>query len=338
MSDTAVVILNYNGEALLQKFLPGVVSNSAGARVVVVDNASTDGSVAWVRENLPRTETLPLDKNYGFCGGYNVALQKINAKRYVLLNSDVEVTPGWLAPMEAVLDRHPEVAAVQPKILAQQRRDHFEYAGAGGGWLDTLGYPFCRGRLFYHTEKDEGQYDDEGPIFWSSGACMMIRSEWYHRLGGLDEDFFAHMEEIDLCWRLQRAGCRIWYTGLSRVYHVGGGTLAKSNPKKTYLNFRNGLSLIFNNLPTRELVLKFPIRLALDWVAAITFILSGAVLDGFAVWRAHFHFMSKFGRERSRRIRSSSLGYRTIDTQYRGWVVWDFFILGKRRAKDVLGQ
>jgi GT2 family glycosyltransferase len=333
---TAVVILNYNGRALLEKFLPSVVSFSGHARILVADNASTDDSVKWLERNFPEVERIVMDQNRGFCGGYNTALKQVNADRYVLLNSDVEVTPGWLEPLERILDIHPDVAAVQPKVLAEQQRDHFEYAGAGGGMMDTMGYPFCRGRMFYYTEKDEGQYDDDRPIFWSSGACMMIRSAWYHQLGGFDEDFFAHMEEIDLCWRLQRAGQKVYYTGRSHVFHVGGGTLAASNPRKTYYNFRNGLSLIYNNLPTTELIVKFPLRLALDWVAAFKFILAGTVHDGLAVLRAHAHFFRYFSREIRRRRRSSALGYERPSTQYKGWVVWDFFILGKRRAADVL--
>lgn len=336
MSDTAVVILNYNGQALLEQFLPSVVAHSRPARVIVADNASTDTSLEWLATNFPDVERIALDRNYGFCGGYNKALKQIEAERYVLLNSDVRVTDGWLSPLEAVLNQFPDVAAVQPKVLAEKQPTYFEYAGAGGGLIDTLGYPFCRGRLFYYLEKDLGQYNDARDIFWSSGACMMIRSSWFHKLGGLDEDFFAHMEEIDFCWRLHRAGQRVYYEGASTVYHVGGGTLSKSNPRKTYLNFRNGLSLIYNNFSPGELWWKFPLRLALDWVAAITFILSGTLWDGLAVWRAHAHFFRGFGNEVARRKRSSSLGYPAIATQYRGWVVWDFFILGKRRAAQVL--
>ncbi|MBL7852139.1 MAG: glycosyltransferase family 2 protein [Cyclobacteriaceae bacterium] len=335
-ASTAVVILNYNGRALLEKFLPSVVAFSSPARVIVADNASTDDSLPWLEKNYPQVERIAMDQNRGFCGGYNTALKMVKADRYVLLNSDVEVTPGWLVPLEEVLDQYPDVAAVQPKVLAERQRDHFEYAGAAGGLLDTLGYPFCRGRIFYHTEKDEGQYDDERAIFWSSGACMMIRSAWFHRLGGLDEDFFAHMEEIDLCWRLQRAGQKVYYTHRSQVFHVGGATLQASNPRKTYYNFRNGLSLIYSNLPAGELVFKFPIRLALDWVASFKFMLAGTVRDGLAVLRAHAHFFRNFKREVNRRRRSAELGYTRPATQYSGWVVWDFFILGKRKAADVV--
>ena len=335
-ASTAVILLNYNGRALLERFLPSVVSFSGQARIIVADNASTDDSLSWLEKNFPHVERIAMNKNRGFCGGYNTALKKVNTDRYVLLNSDVEVTPGWLAPLEEVLDNHPDVAAVQPKVLAERQRDHFEYAGAAGGLLDTLGYPFCRGRMFYYTEKDEGQYNDERPIFWSSGACMMIRSAWYHRMEGLDEDFFAHMEEIDLCWRLQRAGQKIYYTGRSTVYHVGGGTLETSNPKKTYFNFRNGLSLIYNNFSSGELAFKFPLRLILDWIAAFKFIMAGTLRDGLAVFRAHAHFFGHFRREIYRRRRSSILGYARPKTQYAGSVVWDFFILGKRKAADVM--
>jgi len=336
MTGTAVVILNYNGLALLQKFLPGVIRHCDDARIVVADNASQDGSLAWVAEQFPLVERISLRENLGFCGGYNSALRQVKAERYVLLNSDVEVTPGWLAPLEKLLAGNPNVAAVQPKILAERQRDHFEYAGAGGGLIDTMGYPFCRGRMFSFTEKDEGQFDDERPIFWSSGACMMIQSEWYHRIGGLDEDFFAHMEEIDLCWRLQRAGQQVYYTGKSTVYHVGGGTLDASNPRKTYYNFRNGLSLIYNNFSASDLIIKFPVRILLDWVAALTFVLVGKIRDGMAVLRAHGHFFRLFRREVARRKRSSGLGYNRPSTLYSGWIVWDFFILGKRKTKDVL--
>ncbi len=336
MSDTAIVILTYNGRALLQKFLPAVVEHSGQAHIVVVDNASTDASLEWVAEHFPQVERIRHNSNLGFCGGYNAALKQVHASRYVLLNSDVEVTKNWLPPLEAILDQFPDVAAVQPKILSEQKKSQFEYAGAAGGFLDTLGYPFCRGRLFYRLEEDKGQYDDEQEVFWASGACMMIRSSLFHELGGFDEDFFAHMEEIDLCWRLQRAGYRIYYTGSSHVFHVGGGTLSASNPRKTYFNFRNGLSLLYKNLSTRELIVKFPIRLLLDWVAALKFILSGTVRDGFAVLRAHIHFFGHFHQETTRRRRSAFHRYKNLPTQYKGSVVWDFFILGRRKSTEIL--
>ncbi|MBY0434361.1 MAG: glycosyltransferase family 2 protein [Cyclobacteriaceae bacterium] len=335
MRNIAVVILNYNGRELLSKFLPGVVQHSGTARIVVVDNASTDDSTVWVRQNFPGIELITLPNNFGFCGGYNVALKKIQADYYVLLNSDVEVTQGWLDPLTKALDQNPAAAAVQPKILSHRQPTHFEYAGAAGGYLDSLGYPFCRGRLFYVMEEDEQQYNDQKDIFWASGACMMVRSELFHQMGGFDEDFFAHMEEIDLCWRWQRAGHRILYEGSSTVYHLGGATLHASNPRKTYLNFRNGLSLLYKNLPTGELLIKFPLRIILDWIASIKFLFDGTTRDAWAVMRAHFNFISRWGREHDRRKHSRNLGFKRIPSRYSGSVVWKFFILGVRKYTDL---
>jgi len=332
MTKIALVILNYNRSDLLRKFLPIIIQYSGGAGIVVADNGSSDGSAEVVEKEFPAIQLIRIKKNLGFCGGYNYALRQVTADYYVLLNSDVEVTPGWLAPLTRVLNENPAVAAVQPKILSYHDRGSFEYAGAGGGLLDTMGYPFCRGRMFYLMEKDEGQYNDARAIFWSSGAAMMIRANLFHTMDGFDEDFFAHMEEIDLCWRLQRAGHRIWYEGSSTVYHMGGGTLSVSNPFKTYLNFKNGLSLLYKNLPARELAIKFPIRILLDWVAALKFTLAGSYRDGGSVIRAHAHFFRHWSRERKRRQRVAGLGYKPLEQQYRGSVVWDFFIAGKRKS------
>lgn len=335
MTSVAVVILNYNGGQLLQKFLPSVVQHCARARIVVVDNASTDGSQELVRKEFPGIDLIQLSSNHGFCGGYNIGLKKVDADYYVLLNSDVEVTAGWLDPLTKLLDENPGAAAVQPKILSYHQKKEFEYAGAGGGFIDAMGYPFCRGRLFYAMEEDEGQYNDACEIFWSSGACMMVRSKLFHSSGGFDEDFFAHMEEIDLCWRLQRMGHKIYYEGKSTVYHVGGGTLSVTNPMKTYLNFKNGLSLLFKNLPTGELILKFPFRIMLDWIASLKFTLSGSVKDGQAVIRAHRHFFGNWRGERRRRKQTSLVGYQKLINQYKGLIVWDFFVLGKRKYGQV---
>lgn len=332
---TAVVILNFNGRTLLQKFLPSVIQYSGDARIIVVDNGSTDSSSQLLADQFSQIECIQIDTNLGFCGGYNFALKQVKADRYVLLNSDVEVTPDWLLPLAAVLDRNPRIAAVQPKILSHRSRNQFEYAGAAGGMIDSLGYPFCRGRIFFHQEHDEGQYNDDSEIFWSSGACMMIQSKLFHELGGFDEDFFAHMEEIDLCWRLQRAGHKIYYTGASTVFHVGGGTLSSSNPRKTYLNFRNGLSLLYKNLPMKELLIKFPVRLVLDWIAATKFALSGSPRDGLAVMKAHFHFFWYWKKERSRRLRASRHDFLKPGNRYAGFIVWDFFILGKRKVTQL---
>ncbi|HQQ98339.1 MAG TPA: glycosyltransferase family 2 protein [Cyclobacteriaceae bacterium] len=335
MTSVAIVILNYNRCDLLRKYLPVIIENSPNATIVVADNGSKDSSVEMVEREFPTIRVIRIAVNLGFCGGYNTALRQIDADYYVLLNSDVEVTAGWIEPLRSVLDHQPQVAAVQPKILSVTERHLFEYAGAGGGLIDTLGYPFCRGRMFYVLEPDNGQFNDSRPIFWSSGAAMMIRSTLYHEMGGLDEDFFAHMEEIDLCWRLQRAGHVIWYEGTSTVYHLGGGTLSVSNPFKTYLNFKNGLSLIYKNLPARELIIKFPVRILLDWIAAIKFTLTGSWRDGWSVIRAHAHFFRNYGRERRRRKKAALFGYRAMEQQYKGSVVWAFFGAGKRRFEQL---
>ena len=335
MTHIAVVILNYNGSDLLRKFLPSVIAYSPSAQVIVVDNGSSDNSLEVLKDEFPHVAVIRIDTNLGYCGGYNFALRKVEADYFLLLNSDVEVTPGWLTPLQKSLDENPSAAAVMPRILSYNDKSHFEYAGAAGGFIDTLGYPFCRGRLFYFMEEDQGQYNDACEIFWSSGACMMVRSAQFHEVGGFDEDFFAHMEEIDLCWRLQRAGHTILYTGESVVYHVGGGTLPVSSPRKTYLNFKNGLSLIYKNMPTSELIYKFPLRIVLDWIAAIKFAFSGASAASKAVLTAHWHFFGNFSKERARRAKSYSLGFRKLPTLFTGSVVWRFFIKGVRKYSEL---
>ena len=331
MIKVAVVILNYNGKKLLPQFLPSVINHSKEATIIVADNASTDQSLKVLGEQFPSIQVIHLDRNYGFCGGYNRALKQIEAQYYVLLNSDVEVTTGWLSPLVSLLDSDATIAAVQPKILAYHQKDHFEYAGAGGGFIDAMGYPFCRGRLFDFTEKDNGQYTDTREIFWATGACMTIRSSTYHELGGLDEDFFAHMEEIDLCWKIQRAGSKVMYCGSSTVYHVGAGTLSRSNPKKTYLNFRNGLFLIFKHWSTSALILKFPFRILLDYIAAFKFLVSGNTGDAQAVLKAHYHFSKSFGKIRSKRKDLILLYPFSKRNIYSGLILWDYFIQGKKK-------
>lgn len=293
MSHTAVVILNFNGEKFLKQFLPGVIRHSGSAEIIVADNASTDGSVALL-QSFPQVRVIRLSQNWGFCGGYNRALEQVKADYYVLLNSDVEVTDGWLAPLIRILDTNPAAAAVQPKVLSWHRRDEFEYAGAGGGLIDSFGYPYCRGRVLSTVEKDHGQYDDETEIFWATGACLVIRSELYHRMGGLDEEFFAHMEEIDLCWKLQRAGFHIFYSGRSTVYHVGAGTLGYQSATKTYLNFRNGLAMITKHFDPWEIILKLPVRIGLDWAAAMMFLLRSEAPHAGAVLNAHGFYLRTF--------------------------------------------
>ncbi len=333
MTRVAVVVLNYNGARLLRQFLPSVVEHSAPADVYVADNGSTDNSVAILREEFPGVRLVLLGTNFGFCGGYNRALRAIDSDYYVLLNSDVEVTSGWVAPLKALLDQRPEVASVQPKILALQNRNHFEYAGGGGGFIDSFGYPFCRGRVFDHVEEDHGQYNDERPIFWSSGACMMIRSASFHTHGGFDEDFFAHMEEIDLCWKLARSGNLVYYTGKSTVYHLGAGTLGYHHPRKTYFNFRNGLCMLFKHYDRSELVSKLPFRLALDWLAAISFILKGEGKNFVSVLRAHRDFFRQLGdlRVKRRAVREANPSYPRTNV-YPGLILYHYYF---RRSKPV---
>ena len=286
MKRVAVVILNYNGADMLRTFLPGVVECSPEAEVVVADNASTDDSVGVVTSLFPTVRLIRLERNWGFADGYNKALEQVDAEYSILLNSDVEVTEGWIAPMLAALDADSNVVACQPKILDYKRKTHFEYAGAAGGFIDRYGYPYCRGRIFDTLEEDKGQYDTVCDISWATGAALMIRTAEYRAAGGLDGRFFAHMEEIDLCWRLRARGSHILCVPQSTVYHVGGATLSKSNPKKTYLNFRNNLLMLYKNLPQEELRSVMRVRCMLDYVAALKFLLTGGFGDFKAVMRA----------------------------------------------------
>lgn len=332
MNNVSVVILNYNGEKLLQQFLPSVVHHSGNAKIIVADNGSTDHSADIVKSNFPSVRLLELGNNYGFCGGYNRALKQIQSEYYVLLNSDVEVTPGWLGPLIKLLSKNSKIAVVQPKILSYKQRDQFEYAGAGGGLIDSFGYPFCRGRLFDFTEKDNGQYNDTCEVFWASGACMALRAKVYLESGGFDETFFAHMEEIDLCWRVQRMGLKVFYCGESTVYHLGAGTLFQSNPKKTYYNFRNGLSLLYKHLPAFQLIYKLPIRLFLDYLASIKFILGGDLAHAKSVFRAHYDFFSKGNTVgRTRRELKSKYPF-SSENVYRGLVPLEYYLLGRKKV------
>ncbi len=331
MSRTAVVILNYNGEKLLQQFLPSVIQYSSEAEIIVADNNSSDQSISFLQQTFPQIRIIQLDKNYGFCGGYNRALKEVVADYYVLLNSDIEVTSQWLDSMISLLDHDPTVAAVQPKVLSYHNKNKFEHAGAAGGFIDVLGYPFCRGRIFDYVEEDQGQYNDQREVFWATGACLMIRSEVFKKFGGFDEDFFAHMEEIDLCWKLQRTGQKVFYCGKSTIYHVGAGTLSYRNPRKVFLNFRNGLSLLFKHLNTGELIYKLPLRILLDVIAAFQFLIKGEAGSFAAVIRAQAKFLFNLGRELRKRqeIRKAFPTYSDAMI-YKGSVVVDYFL----RAND----
>lgn len=288
--ELAIVILNYNTRELLATYLPSVVRYSKGCKIVFADNGSNDNSVEYVRSNFPQIEVMSFDKNYGFTGGYNKALKSIDAKYYCLLNSDVEVSEGWTERPLELLKRNPDIAACQPKLLSHCDKTMFEYAGAAGGYIDYLGYPFCAGRIFDTLEQDNGQYEQEREIFWASGAALFIKAELYHHFGGLDENFFAHMEEIDLCWRLKNAGYKIVYTPKSTVYHLGGGTLNKTSVHKTYLNFRNNLLLLYKNLPKDKVKSVIGKRKVLDFVAAMVFLLGGKPKEALAVRQAHRDF------------------------------------------------
>lgn len=288
----SVVILNWNGCDMLRSFLPSVVRHSGGdeVEICVADNGSTDQSVAMLRQEFPSVRLIVLEENNGFADGYNLALQQVEAEYVVLLNSDVEVTEGWLQPQVDYLDAHPEVAACQPKIRAWRQKETFEYAGAAGGFIDRYGYPFCRGRILSVVERDNGQYDSVVPVFWATGAALFIRLKEYREAGGLDGRFFAHMEEIDLCWRLRARGKTIVCLPQSVVYHVGGATLKKENPHKTFLNFRNNLVMLYKNLPDAELAAVMRVRCVLDYVAAFTFVLKGQLPNAQAVVRARREF------------------------------------------------
>ncbi len=301
---TAVVILNWNGKKMLERFLPSVTLQSTGdTEVIIADNGSTDDSLAFVREHYPQLRIIELDKNYGFAGGYNRALEQVEADYYVLLNDDVEVTPNWIEPVIAQMEQHPQTAICQPKLLMYDQRDTFEYAGGAGGFIDKYGYPFCRGRMFTTLEQDRGQYDDPCPIFWASGAAMFVRSSVWKELGGLDDDFFAHMEEIDFCWRAKNAGYEVEYCPHSVVYHVGGGTLPKSNPHKTYLNFRNNMALLYKNLPQSRLAWVMVCRVVLDYVAAFKFLMERKPKEFSAVVQAHRAFYKWMPRLKVKRLR-----------------------------------
>ncbi len=288
----AVVILNWNGAPMLRQFLPSVCrcSLAEGVSVVVADNASTDESCQVVGDEFPQVRLIRLDRNYGFAEGYDRALAQVEAEYYVLLNSDVEVTEGWLQPMVCYLDAHPEVAACQPKLLSWKQRQMFEYAGAAGGFIDALGYPYCRGRIFGTVEEDHGQYDHALPVFWATGAALCVRAADFHAVGGLDAQFFAHMEEIDFCWRLHLAGRQVVCIPSAKVYHVGGATLRRENPRKTYLNFRNNLLMLYKNLPAGRLWTVLTLRFFLDYLAAFTYLIKGDLSNVKAVCQARLDF------------------------------------------------
>lgn len=323
----AIVILNWNGKKYLSQFLPKLLMTcSRDTRVIIADNNSTDDSVTYLKENFPTLTVIQNGSNGGFSKGYNDALKQINAKYYCLLNSDIDVTKNWIQPVLEMLDKDSTIAAVQPKIRSFQEPEKFEYAGASGGFLDFLGYPFCRGRLFDHIEKDDKQYDEPMQVFWATGAALFVRSSVYHELGGLDEDFFAHMEEIDFCWRINNAGLKVMIQPKSEVYHVGGGTLPKNNSFKTYLNFRNNLFLLIKNLPYHRLLITLFIRFFMDQLAAFVFLSKGEKENFKAVYKAILHSMKDYWKMRKKRGQNKKIGYRLT---YKKSIVFQHYVKGK---------
>ncbi len=328
MDKVAVVILNYNGQKLLEKFLPVVIAHTPYP-IYVADNQSTDDSVQFLSTHYPQISLIVLSHNFGFSEGYNLALAQVYAEYFILLNSDVEVTLGWVSPLLNLLEQNPDIAACQPKVLSYQHKDYFEYAGAAGGFIDVLGYPFCRGRLFTTLEQDRGQYNKAIPVFWATGACFAIRADVYRELGGFDNDFFAHLEEIDLCWRIYRAGWKVYCEPASVVYHVGGGTLAYHNPRKNYLNFRNSLVMLYKNSPTRELIWKMPLKIVLDWIASLKFLAAGDFSGFKTIYQAQVYFVRRF-RYWQKKKRKTPVRSVKILWIYRKLIVFDYFFRKKR--------
>lgn len=343
MDKLAIVILNYNGRHHLEKYLPSVCKYKPSyARIYIADNASTDDSVEWLIEHYPDLEILVVEENMGYAGGYNAALTEIEAQYYFLLNSDVEINANSIDPLVDYLDNHDMCGACQPKILSYDSPHQFEYAGACGGWIDTFGYPLCRGRILSYNEDDNGQYDDEQHVFWATGAALMVRKDEYHFIGGFDADFFAHMEEIDLCWRLQRMGYHIAVIPSATILHLGGGTLDYSSPKKTYLNFRNNLYLLFKNERGHVLIWLILLRFILDGIAGIRFMALNDWKNFMAIINAHFAFyqnIPKLWRKRKAFLKLfTDYGFDEHQAQegrYKGAIVWDYFILKKKKFSQL---
>lgn len=338
---TAIVILNWNGEKYLQQFLPILIENSnfPDVEIIVADNASTDSSLAVLKDNFPTVKTIVLDKNYGFAGGYNKALAQVDADYYVLLNSDVEVTSGWLEPLIGYMNEHEDVAACQPKIHAFHRRNYFEHAGAAGGFIDRFGFPFCRGRMFGVAEEDKGQYNEVVDVFWATGACLVVRSKMFWKVGGLDDEFFAHMEEIDLCWRLKSRGFRVVCVPQSTVYHIGGGTLNVESPHKTYLNFRNNLLMLYKNLPNKLLKKTMFWRFIFDYAAAIQLFITGKPANAKSVFKARSDF--KRMQPNFEEKRKENILYATSDNEqdiYQGSIVLNYYLKGMKTYNSLMSK
>ncbi len=343
LAKVAVVILNYNGTEHLRTFLPSVLQHqSKQSSIYVADNGSTDDSLIVLEKEFPQVNLIRMPQNLGFAAGYNAALLDLQEDYFVLLNSDVEVTANWLNPIIEQMEMEPSVGVAQPKIKAYARKDHFEYAGASGGWIDTLGYPFSRGRIFDTVEKDEGQYPTATEVFWASGCALVIRRKLYQQLGGLDGDFFAHMEEIDLCWRVKRAGYRVMVFPQNVVFHLGGGTLDYQNPRKTFLNFRNSLYTLWKNEKGGTMLFKILLRLILDGIAAMRFLSQGEWSHIGAIIKAHWHFFTQIpslmGKRRrdAQKIEACRIAPDNAATgRYSGSIVWAYFARGQKTFKQV---
>ncbi|MDX6747193.1 glycosyltransferase family 2 protein [Polaribacter sp. PL03] len=329
---TAIVILNWNGQKLLEKFLPSVVNFSSElAEIYVADNASTDASIKYVKEFYPSINIIENATNGGYAKGYNDALANIDADIYCLLNSDVEVTKDWLKPILEVFNNDEKTAIIQPKLLDFKDKTKFEYAGAAGGFLDLYGYPYCRGRLFNNLETDTSQFNDISEIFWASGACLFIRSKTYNEVEGLDEDYFAHQEEIDLCWRVKNIGYKVKYVGSSTVFHVGGATLQETNPRKTYLNFRNSLLNVVKNVPKKWFLFVIFSRLILDGIAGLKFLIELRPIHTFAILKAHINFYKNFFKFLGKRRKLKKLQTYNLHTS----IVWQYFVLGRKKFNNL---
>lgn len=339
LPSVAIVILNWNGKHHLQQFLPSVLSTQYdNYRVVVADNASTDDSVGFLRLHYPQIEIIQLQKNFGFAKGYNEALKEVRSDYYVLLNSDVEITPGWLSPIIDLLEQDVEHAACQPKILSYKKRDLFEYAGAAGGWLDAYGYPFARGRVFDICEEDKGQYDETKEVFWATGASLIIKSKIFHQMDGFDEYFFAHQEEIDLCWRMQLAGYKIFCCPKAVVYHVGGGTLPRGNSLKTFLNFRNNQIMLAKNLPFSEKWWKIPYRILLDDVSALKGLIAGDGGYFLSIIKAHFAFFYWLFFKRRKKKTGRRIKMVRLSGHYSGNIAWQHFVKKKTLFSQIVRE
>jgi len=332
-----VAVLSYNGKELLEKFLPPIINTDYNDfEVYVIDNASTDGTGDFLKENFPEVKVISIEINKGFTNGYVEGLKHIDNEYYVLVSSDIEVTEGWMRPIIDLMESDQSIAACQPKVKSYDLKDHFEYSGSAGGYIDILGYPFCRGRMFNNLEIDSGQYDDTREVFWATGGCLFIRSELYNKAGGLDDDFYAHMEEIDLCWRLKNMGYKIYVCPKSVVYHVGGHIISYGSPTKIYRNFRNSLITDVKNIPTNQLIWKLPLRILLDILFAYKSLFTGNFTEYKSIAKAHFNFFTNMGKWFTKRKEAKKLWGTPNNTgMYNGSVIVDFFLKGKKKFSDL---